>query len=316
MAHIKRQRQRKADEIERDIAREFLPIWGDRPITSIQQRDVTEAIDAVVSRGKTAQAHNLLGTLRRLFSWAINRGSYDLQNSPCERVRPRELIGKRATRERVLNDDELRAFWRATAKDKLGEPYGSLLRLLLLTIQRKSEVAEAVWPEFDRQIRDADNVVHSNLWEIPKERMKSDRAHVVPLSAAAVEIVKSLPEFTRGTHAFSTTHGEKPVNGFSKAKVRLDALMLAELRAMAAERGDDPAKVRLQPWVIHDLRRTGRTALAMLPVPDLVAELTIAHAKPGLHKTYNLHAYIAEKRRALELWAARLRDIVEPSPAT
>src|SRR5437016_14559426 len=89
--------------------------------------------------------------------------------------------------------------------------------------------------------------------------------------------------------------------------------MLEELRKIASKRGGKPDR-KLLPWVIHDIRRTGRTALSALPVPDMVRELVIAHTKPGLHKVYDQYSYFAEKREALELWAARLRDIVEPPP--
>ena len=150
------------------------------------------------------------------------------------------------------------------------------------------------------------------LWTIPAERMKGDAAHLVPLSAPA--LIRSLPEFT-GSHLFSTTAGRKPVNGFSKAKARLDYLMLAELRKDAAERGEDPGKAQLAPWVLHDLRRTGRTRLSALPIPDIVRELVIAHAQKGLHKVYDLHSYLDEKRDALDRWAWKLRDIVDPPPS-
>src|SRR5450759_2714817 len=106
----------------------------------------------------------------------------------------------------------------------------------------------------------------------------------------------------RRNYLFSTTMGARPVSGFSKTKQRLDKEMLTELG-------------NLEPWVIHDIRRTMRTGLSALPVPDLVRELVIGHTKPGLHKVYDQHAYIDEKRHALELWAARLHDIVQPAPA-
>jgi hypothetical protein len=107
-----------------------------------------------------------------------------------------------------------------------------------------------------------------------------------------------LPRFDRGDHVFSTTFGVKPVNGFSKAKQAIDAEM-----------------PKMPGWVLHDIRRTVRTHLSALPVPDLVRELVIGHTKPGLHKVYDQHAYVAEKRHALELWSARLRDILTPAPA-
>jgi integrase len=105
-----------------------------------------------------------------------------------------------------------------------------------------------------------------------------------------------------------TTSGKAPISGFSKAKVALDRI-INENRAKA-----DPGTEAIEPFVFHDLRRTMRTALSGLPVPDLIAELVIAHAKPDLHKVYDQHAYLDEKRRALDLWANKLRSIVEPQP--
>jgi integrase len=269
VAHCRRQKHRKAGEIDLDLKREFIKPLGGRPITSITSADVRKIIEAKVDEGHAAQAHNLLGTIRRLFNWAIGRDAYGLERSPCEKLKASDVIGKRVARDRTLTDDELRAFWRATAK--IEYPYGPLFRLLLLTIQRKSEVAEAVRGELD---------LAGRIWAIPAVRMKSDAAHVVPLSPAAAELFAALPSFTKGDHLFSTSFGLKPVNGFAKAKVRLDELMLDELREMAAKRGDDPDKVKLEKWVIHDLRRTGRTHLSALPIPDLVRELVIAHTKP------------------------------------
>jgi integrase len=186
----------------------------------------------------------------------------------------------------------------------MGYPLGPLFRLLLLTGQRKSEAAEAVWSEFD---------LAGKIWTIPPDRMKADAAHVVPLSADAIELLEGLPRFKRGGHLFSSTYGATPVNGFSKAKNRVDQLMLDEARALAVARGDDPAGVKLDEWRIHDIRRTMRTGLSALPgVSDMVRELVIAHTRPGLHKVYDQFSYIDEKRAALELWAMRLRGIVAP----
>jgi integrase len=291
-----RPKQRKGEEVKRDIEREFISRWRSRPITEIMSRDITAVIDAAVARGAPYQAHNLLGHVRRLFNWAIARGVYGLDRSPCDRMKPREVIGSKDVRRRVLDDAELRALWRAT--ESAGYPYGPLLRMLALTGQRKSEVAEARWREFDLARR---------LWVIPAERMKMDAAHVVPLADEVLALLAQLPRFKKGDHLFSTTFGAKPVNGFSKAKELLDKRMLAELRQGA----DEPDEVELEPFVIHDIRRTMRTGLSALPVADMVRELVIAHAQPGLHQVYDQYSYLDEKRRALELWAARLRAIVE-----
>jgi integrase len=219
---------------------------------------------------------------------------------PCERLKPKAIIGKKVFRSRILREDELRAFWRAARR--LSYPYGPLLQMLALTGQRKSEVAEARWSEID---------LDRKLWTIPAGRMKADAAHVVPLSDEVIAILRALPRFRRGDYLFSTTFGMKPVNGFSKAKQRADKRMLRGLQAIARTRNETPPAA-LEPWVIHDIRRTMRTGLSALPVPDIVRELVIAHTKPGLHRVYDQHAYLDEKRRALDLWAARLRETVEP----
>lgn len=295
---------RKAAIVERELRGEFIDRWGARPITDITQHDVVAVIDKVVDRGASYQAHNLLGHIRTLFNWAIARGIYGIDRSPCDRLRPAAVIGKKLARHRVLDNEEWRAFWRASGR--LGYPYGPLFRMLALTGQRKNEVAEARWSEID---------LAQKLWTIPASRMKASSAHVVPLSDDAVAILKSLPTFKKGDHLFSSTFGQTATNNFCRAKSRLDREMLLSWRALGRVRGLDRAKAHFAPFVTHDIRRSMRTGLSALPIPDLVRELVIAHTKPGLHKVYDQHAYLDEKRRALDLWAARLRSIVEPPPA-
>ena len=283
--------QRKAHEVEADVRREFLPRWGSTPITEVTTLQITDAIREVKARAP-AQARNLLGYAKRLFSWAVAQHGYGLTESPAEKLKPKDMIGRKVLRQRVLTDTELRALWQAAGK--LGYPYGEVFRMLTLTGQRKSEVAEARWREFD---------LDKKLWVIPAERMKGDAAHIVPLTDDVLALLEELPRFKKGDHVFSTTFGATPVNGFSKSKKRLDNAMAAEL--------DGP----VDPFVIHDIRRTMRTGLSALPIPDRVRELVIAHAQPGLHKVYDQHAYEQEKRHALELWAQRLRHIVSPPAA-
>jgi hypothetical protein len=155
----------KGYEVERDIRRVFIPLWGKRPAADITALDVRTVIKAVKAEGKTYQAHNLLGYVRRLFNWAINQHAYGIETSPCDRLEAESIIGNRPPRTRILNDAELRAAWRAT--DKLGYPYGPLFKLLMLTGARRSEVSEAVWSEFD---------LTKKLWSIPPERTKTGAA--------------------------------------------------------------------------------------------------------------------------------------------
>ncbi|KAB2799235.1 DUF4102 domain-containing protein [Brucella anthropi] len=309
--------QRKGLEVARDLRGEFLDDkivirdgkqvqrkgLRNKPIDEISKADILAILDDAVARGAKYQAFNLLGHARTFFNWVISRGVYGIEISPCDRMRPNTVIGKKAQRKRVLNDAELFAYWRATKR--LGYPYGPLFRLLVLTGQRKSEVAEAVKSEFDKKAK---------LWTIPAARMKAENAHTVPLTDSVLAVLGEIELFIQGKHIFSTTGGKKPVNGFSKAKSRLDREMLRILRAMARKRGTDVNEVELEAFVIHDIRRTVRTRMSALPISSTVAELIIAHTQKGLHAVYDLHAYEDEKRQALALWAARLREIVEPTP--
>jgi integrase len=290
--------QRKAHEVARDIRRVFISVWGKRPITDISALEARDLIKGFVNKGKLYQAHNLLSYGRRLYDWAIEQDVYGIETSPFDRLKPKSLIGKKQPRSRILHDHELRAAW--LAAEKLGYPYAAIFRLLILTGQRRSEVIEAQWPEFDLEKR---------LWTIPAERMKAGAAHVVPLTEDVLEILKGLPRYPRGNYLFSVKGaGKAPANSIADAKVLLDKHMLDILRK------DNP-DVELVPFVTHDLRRTMRTGLSGIAgISDLVRELVIGHTKPGLHKVYDQYAYLDEKRFALDSWAARLRVIVNPPP--
>jgi integrase len=291
---------KSGSEVAASTRRDLIPVWSDRPIAEISRRDVVKLLEKVVDEGRPYIAHHLLAYLSKLFNWAIVRDAYGLNASPVTRGMAKDIVGAKKPRQRVLSDAELRKIWRAT--EAIAYPFGPFVRMLLVTGQRLREVANATWVEFDLDLA---------LWTIPSERMKGDAAHEVPLSRLALEILRSVPKDDKkprnpSAFVFSTTGGKAPVSGFSKAKIALDQL-LGEMRAKA----DGETPPALPGWVFHDLRRTMRTNLSGLPVPDLVAELVIAHAKPGLHKVYDQHAYRAEKRRALDLWAERLLSIVE-----
>jgi len=292
-AFIKRvlPKQRRGQHVARELRREFSERWKGRPITSITRRDVIEVINDAVDRGATYQAHNLLGHVRAMFNWAIEVGDCGLEASPCDRIRPKMLIGERKPRQRVLDDAELKAFWQAT--ERMGYPCGPLFRLLLLTGARKNELAQARWREIDRK---------QKLLTVPPERFKSDSSHIIPLTTEAMAVLETLPTFEKGDCLFTTTFGERPITAFSKAKERLDKLMAETLGA------------ELKPFRTHDLRRTVRTRLASLRVSDTIAEMVIGHGRRGLQRVYDQHQYESEMREALALWAARLRDIVEPPP--
>lgn len=285
--------ERKRDEVARDVRREVVGPLGARPAGEVTARDVIDIVRGIKDRGAPHQARNVLGYCRRMFGWAVAQHAYGLALSPCDPIKPKLILGAKKARKRVLEDDELRSVWEGAGA--MPYPYGPLFRLLMLTGARKSEIAEAGWAEIDEV---------KGLLTIPASRMKSDEAHVIPLAPAALEILSALPRFEkRGAYLFSTTAGEKPVNGFSKAKLALDSA--------AAKRFGRP----INAFTIHDLRRTMRTHLSALPIPQHIAERIIGHAMPGLIQTYDRFSFLAEKRQGLEMWADRLMAIVSEKPS-
>jgi integrase len=297
--------ERKGAEVERDIRRELLPVWGKRPVTEIADLDVLAVIRAK-KRTAPAQARNLLGIVKRLFAWAVDQRCYGLRTSPADGLKPTKIVGEKQSGDRVLDDDELFALWRAAKRTPY--PYGPVYQVLMLTALRLNEAADASWSEFDSGAR---------IWVIAKERMKGKnskaRPHAVPLTDDVLSIVNGLPRFKGGDFLFSTTHGKSSVWMSDKIKKRLDARILRTLRALARRRGEDPAKVALPRWTNHDIRRSVRSQLSRLKITEEAREAVLAHVRPGIKGTYDLHDYLDEKREALELWGKRLRGIVEPS---
>jgi integrase len=294
--------QRKGARVAREIRNELIPRWGQLPIAKITRQMVVELVEAVADRGRTGRhAHNVYGHVRQIFNWAIARSIYGLEVSPCDRLRPTAILGQKRVRTRVLNDDELRALWQASDH----YPYGMLVRLLVLVGARLNEIAGARWDEVD---------FSRCTLTIPAARFKGNSTHVIPLSDDAIALLKSLPnsvvrrissernrsnEIKHSNEAFEsefifTSSGVRPVRDFHNAKLRLD-------RASG-----------VMNWCFHDLRRTCRTRLAELWVPDQVAELVLGHGKRGLRRVYDQYGYADEVRAALEAWAVRLRSIVDP----
>jgi integrase len=287
---LKAAKLRSGKAIERELRRAFQRWqWLDRPLADIQRRDVERGIREIAKDTPT-QAHFVFGMVRTFFNWLIDDGQ--LETSPCSRIKPTVLIGPRNVRERVLSDHEIRALWKAAGE--LGGAFGPFVRLLLLSAVRRDEASEATWQEFN---------LASRVWEIPSSRMKNAAPFCVPLTD---DILNELPpRFATGNYIFSTTAGQRPISGFSKMKLELDSLMRQDLEAQ---------ELQLENFVLHDLRRTVRTRLSSLPIEERVRELLLAHSQPGLHRVYDLHSYLDEKRHALELWHAKLKAIVAPKP--
>ncbi len=184
------------------------------------------------------------------------------------------------SRSRVLSGDELRQVWQAA---DAGADYHAIVRLLMLTGMRRAEVGGLRWAEVD---------FAKNVIVLPGERTKNKRAFELPLSAAAAAILKARPR--DGERVF------EGFSGFSSCKLALDA------------------RVKIEPWVLHDLRRSAATGMANIGVQPHIIEAVLNHqsgAKAGVAGIYNRSSYSLEKRRALDMWAEHLMALVEDRPA-
>ncbi len=309
--------ERKGKDAEREIRRDLLPNWEKLAITEITDRHISALIKTKARSGKgkapsrKVGARNLLALIKRFFRWVVAQPEYGLATSPCANIRATDILGEMPrSGARVLSNDELFALWRVASR--LPYPVGPAYQMLCLTALRLNEAVDASWGEFNTR---------GKVWVIPAERMKGKdggkkqaRPHAVPLTTELLEILEGLPRFKKGKFLFSTTAGRSPTWIGTKIKARLDRRMLLTLRALAKRRGDDPNEVKLPHFVNHDIRRTVRSHLSRLKVTEGAREVVLAHARPGIKGTYDLHDYLDEKREALELWAARLREIVEPKP--
>lgn len=266
-----------------------------RPLPQIERHEITALIDAISE--KKATARNTHAVIRKLFNWAVDRG--DIAHSPVGSPPP--AVKKR---KRILDNVELVALWRVTYL--IGAPWDRYLRLLILTLQRREEVAGIARAELKH------NQQH---WHIPGQRTKNGIDHIVPLSAGARAEFDALG-WKGDSLVFSTT-GVTPISGFSKMKNRLDELMLAELQKMADTNADAsgvPGAVAALPgWRLHDIRRTGTTAMQSLKVAIEATEKVINHISgetDGIRGVYNLYQYEPEKREALTLWHEHIRQLV------
>ncbi|MBV1917553.1 MAG: site-specific integrase, partial [Sphingomonadaceae bacterium] len=218
--------------------------------------------------------------LAGMFSWAAARGL--VRVSPLTGLRRKDL--RYTTRERFLSMDELGRIWDAAGD--LGYPFGDWYRLLVLTGQRRSEIAGLRRDWFDND--------SERLFVIPAEQYKTAIEQTVPLSAPAWRLIKTLPKWNEGPFLFSTTSGLRPVSGFSKARIALDKKMLDR-----AARDELPP---IEPWAVHDIRRSVATHMARIGILPEHVERVLGHKVGGVAGIYNRHGYLDEKRAAMEMW--------------
>jgi len=263
---------------ERRLEMHVFPHWRDRKIAGITRKDVSNLLAPIEG---IVLPNRVLATIRPVFTFAVKE-----EYIPASPASLQDKI-KEEPRDRVLKMDELVRIWNAAPL--CGWPFGHLVRLLMLTGQRRNEVAEMKWVEVSQD--DA-------TWIIPKERTKARRAHLVPLSGPALAMLESCPRM--GEYVLSSD-GRTHVGGFSKGKQALDTYLSATGEPM-------------EPWRLHDLRRSCATHMVeRLGTRELVVERVLNHAPKGVTATVYIHtAYAAEKREALDKWAAELMESISP----
>lgn len=275
-------------EAERVLKREIIGPWRGRRLSEISRADIHSLLDAIVDRPAPIVANRVLAHLRKLCRWALARGV--IAHNPCDGLtRPT----RETPRDRVLDDRELVLVWKAA--DVIGWPFGALVKLLILTGQRRSEIAEGRWSEID---------LTAGVWSLPADRVKNKRPHTVPLSAQAVDIIESLP---RLGEFLLTTNGRSAISGFSRAKRALDA-------AITKLNGGEP----LSAFAIHDLRRSVASGLQRQGVALSVIEKILNHTSgsfAGIVGVYQRNAFEPEKRAALDAWGRHIARLVEGQEA-
>jgi integrase len=279
-------------EARRALIVEVRDVLGaDRPIRQLTRRDIREMVGAIVARGKAPHAAHVLAYTKTLMNWALAQEVIS-ENPAVGIPDPDPRQHRERERDRTLNDAELHLFWLAC--DKIGLPFGPLFKLLVLTAQRRDEVAHSTWNEFD---------LDKGLWHLSRHRTKNGRDHLIHLAPAAREIIGDLPRIS-GTNFLFTTTGKTPVSGFGRPKARVYFMM----RARA---GDSP----VEPFTIHDLRRSAATGMAELGVAHHVVDRVLNHstgAISGIARIYNRNEYLIERKAALETWARHIETLIRP----
>jgi integrase len=287
--HAKGRRLSSVLQAKSVMRRHLKPALKDKPLPNIGRADIQSVIDAVPVRQK-AMRRAVFAYASVLFGWAANRGDI-IRNPLSDMAKPESPDA----RDRILGDQELALIWQASKA--IAPQFGAFYRLLILTGQRRDEVASLRWSELDRK---------SAMWTIPAERAKNAKTHLVPLSEKSIEqldLVSGSKEIWPQTGYVLTSTGKNPISGFSKSKIAIDG-------RITSARGGEP----LESWRVHDLRRTLATGLQRLGVRFEVTEAVLNHisgAKGGVAGIYQRHDWKEEKRAALAAWSTHVERILE-----
>jgi integrase len=258
--------------------RRNLPDWQKRPASGISATEAIFVLDALRDAKGTVAANRTLAYARAAFGWAVAR--HKLTANP---LRGLERAGVETPRDRVLNAGEIGAIWRAS--EELTSTLGAYVRVLLLTLQRRQEVAAMQWNELD-------SLSNPSRWTLPAARAKNKRAHIIHLPDPVKEIIRSLPRVPGNPYVFAG-QGAKPISAFNYVKARLEIIL--------KDAGSPVAN-----WRFHDFRRAGVTALAEMKFPHHVCDRILNHVTgeiTGVAAVYQRYDFLEERQAALDAWA-------------
>jgi integrase len=280
-------------EVRRIFKKDVRPAIGGHKITAVTKADILAILNAVKDRGAGVTSNRTLAAVRKAFNWAVSEGY--LKASPVQGIGQRV---KEQSRSRSLSESEIRAFWTGLDTAKMAAGTKLALRLALVTGQRIGEVCSALQSEID---------IDKAEWLIPARRVKNRRDHSVPLSPMAVQIFKDVMDLS----------GESPFLFPSRPRSKLVKRQqhLASHGVGHAMRGAlKELGLAQNPATPHDLRRTVASQLAAMGIGENVVARVLNHAseigKTITGAVYIRHSFAAEKRHALEAWAAELERIL------
>jgi len=255
-----------------------LPRLRHRKLADIKPHDLVILVDKLLKT--PSEANHAFSVAKTFFGWAVRRRY--LLNSPMEGM---EKPAKYHPRDRVLTDDEVVAVWNAA--EEYGYPFGSIVQLLILTGQRRSEIGKLKW-----------SYIEGDQATLPREIVKNNKAHTFPLGPCALKILESAPRIAE--HVFVARQEDRPFNGWQSCTFSLIK------------------NCGTAHWRLHDLRRTFATNLAALGVAPHVVEKLLNHSETlrGVALIYNRYTFAKECREAMLLWEQRLATLLAEKKST
>jgi len=277
--HVEAKGLLSAKEYRRYLDIHILPAWGGRVFTSIARGDITKLLDHIDDNSGPVAASKVLAIVSAIFNWYAARN--DNYNSPVVRGMRRSSNKERA-RTRILSDDEIRLIW-----NKSEGTFGDLVKLLLVTAQRRHKVLTMKWTD----------VSVDGVWTVANGNSREKgTGHELQLPPMALDIIRARPRFASNPYVFAGPAGY--YQSYGRGKVLLDK-----------------ATGPLPHWQLHALRRTARSGMSRLGIRSEVAENLLGHVQPGVVGVYNQYQYVEEKAQALRQLAGLIQSILRNDDA-